>query len=101
MEQGHSHTERFAGDTSATSSIGGATTTWQAEFALRKSGGFALSVSQKEAVDSVEQMARHGLYLETSSSIVYPCLRKAVYEHRIPESASVLMILTSHGYKNG
>ena len=101
LEQGHSHTERFAGDTSATSSIGGATTTWQAEFALRKSGGFALSVSQKEAVDSVEQMARHGLYLETSSSIVYPCLRKAVYEHRIPESASVLMILTSHGYKNG
>ena len=101
LEQGHSHTERFAGDTSATSSIGGATTTWQAEFALRKSGGFALSVSQKEAVDSVEQMARHGLYLETSSSIVYPCLRKAVYEHRIPETASVLMILTSHGYKNG
>ena len=52
-------------------------------------------------MDSVEKMARHGLYLETSSSIVYPCLRKAVYEHRIPESASVLMILTSHGYKNG
>ena len=39
--------------------------------------------------------------METNLVIRYPCLRKAVYDHLIPETASVLMILTSHGYKNG
>ena len=35
LEKGKKHTDVFAGDTSETSSIGGATTTWQAEYALR------------------------------------------------------------------
>ena len=100
LEHGKKHTDCFAGSTSATSSIGGATTTWQAEFALRQSGGFAVSVSQEEAVASVGKMARHGLYLETSSAIVYPCLKKAIGENRILASASILLILTSNGYKN-
>ena len=100
LEQGRKHTDRFPGNTSNTSSIGGATTTWQAEYALRKSGGFAISVSQEEAVASVRMMARHGLYLETSSAIVHPCLQKAVREKRIPAEASVLLVLTSSGYKN-
>lgn len=97
---GHSHTEKFPGDTSKTSSIGGATTTYQAEYALRHSDGFALSVSQEEAVQSVAQMAAFGLYLEASSSIVYPCLKKAIEQDLIPREASVLFILTSNGYKN-
>ena len=100
LEQGHSHTEKFTGDTSATASIGGNTTTWQAEYALRKSGGFAVSVSREDALDSVGKMARHGLYLETSSSIVYPCLKKALRDGKLPPSATVLLILTSCGYKN-
>lgn len=98
--EGHSHTEKFAGDTSRTSSIGGATTTYQAEYALRNSEGFAISVSQEEAVRSVAEMAAYGLYLETSSSIVYPCLRKALTTGKINPKASVLFILTSNGYKN-
>jgi len=100
LEQGRSHMDKFSGDTSATSSIGGATTTWQAEYALRRSGGFAVSVSQEAALDSVGRMARHGLYLETSSAIVYPCLQKALAERRLPHDADVLLVLTSHGYKN-
>ena len=100
LEHGKKHTDRFAGNTSETASIGGATTTLQAEYALRRSGGFAVSVSQEEAVASVSKMARRGLYLETSSAIVYPCLQKAVGQKRIPAEARVLLILTSNGYKN-
>lgn len=97
---GHKHTEKFAGDTSKTSSIGGATTTWQAEYALRNSDGFAISVSQEEAVASIAEMAHYGLYLESSSSIVFPCLKKALAEGKINRDKTVLFILTSNGYKN-
>lgn len=100
LEQGCKHTDKFAGDTSLTSSIGGATATWQSVYALKKSNGFAVSVSQAEAVASVEKMARHGLYLETSSAIVHPCLHKALNEGRIDPRDTVLMVLTSYGYKN-
>ncbi len=101
LEQGRSHREKFPGSSDLTSSIGGATATFQSEYALRGSSGFAVSVSQEEAAASVAQMARHGLYLETSSSIVYPCLQKAVRNGKIPPEASVLLVLTSSGYKNG
>lgn len=101
LEQGRSHTEKFPGNSEKTSSIGGVTATYQSEYALRESGGFAVSVSQEEAAASVAQMAQHGLYLETSSSIVYPCLQKAVREGRIGLTASVMLVLTSNGYKNG
>ena len=101
LEHGRKHTDRFEGDTSATSSIGGATATWQSVYALRKSGGFAVSVPQKEAIESVGRMARYGLYLETSSSIVLPCLEKLLKKSVICYDSRVLFILTSNGYKNG
>ncbi len=100
LEKGYKHTQSFPGNTNATASIGGMTTTWQAEYALRKSSGFAISVSQDEAIKSVQKMAAHGLYLETSSAIVYPCLKKALSDRIIPAVSSVLLILTSNGYKN-
>lgn len=98
--EGRSHTEKFPGDTSKTSSIGGATTTYQAELALRNTDGLAVSVSQEEAVASVKEMGRFGLYLETSSALVYPCLKKLLADGNIPHTASVLLVLTSNGYKN-
>lgn len=101
LQHGFKHTDKFPGVTSATSSIGGATTTWQAEYALRNSGGCAVSVSQEDAVQSVAEMGRFGLYLETSSALVYPCLKKLLEKGTIPKEASVLMVLTSNGYKNG
>ncbi len=94
------HIDTFDGDTSATSSIGGKTATWQSEKALRETKGFAISVSQEEALESVGIMGRLGLYLETSSSIVYPCLKKAVEEGRLPQNSCVMLVLTSNGYKN-
>lgn len=100
LEQGRSHTEKFPGRSDKTASIGGVTATYQSEYALRESGGFAVSVPQEEAVAAVKKMARHGLYLESSSAIVHPCLQKALGEGRISPRSSVLLVLTSSGYKN-
>ena len=94
------HKDTFPGQSSRASSIGGATATWQSEVALRETKGFAVSVPDHEAVEDVAEMGRYGLYLETSSAIVYGCLKKAVREGFIRENDSVLLVLTSNGYKN-
>lgn len=92
--------DKFEGDTSSMSSIGGNTATWQSVTALRESGGFALSASDTDIRDAVRAMASHGLYLETSSAVVYPCAKKAQKQGLISSHASVLFVLTSNGYKN-
>ena len=92
--------DKFEGDTSSMSSIGGNTATWQSVTALRESGGFALSASDTDIRDAVHAMASHGLYLETSSAVVYPCAKKAQKQGLISSHASVLFVLTSNGYKN-
>ena len=100
LEGKATHKDSFQGSSSLTASIGGATATWQSVVALRKSGGFAISVPETEAVEDVAEMGRFGLYLETSSAIVYGCLQKAVREDRIGAKDTVLLVLTSNGYKN-
>lgn len=92
--------DKFEGDSSSMSSIGGNTATWQSVTALRGSGGFALSASDTDIRDAVRAMASHGLYLETSSAVVYPCAKKAQKQGLISSHASVLFVLTSNGYKN-
>lgn len=90
----------FLGTSALTSSIGGQTATYQSKIALEKSGGFAISVPADAVLPDVRTMASHGLYLETSSAIVYSCVRRAIETGRIPKDASVLVVATSHGYKN-
>ena len=94
------HKDTFPGSTSLTSSIGGGTATWQSVVALKSTGGFAVSVPDSEAVDDVPEMGRYGLYLETSSAIVYGCLKKALREEKVGREERVLLVLTSNGYKN-
>ncbi len=88
------------GATSLTSSIGGGTKTYQSYIALKESDGFAIDVPQDQVLNDVLKMASYGYYLEASSAIVYSSLKKAVEQKLIPENASVLLVLTSHGYKN-
>lgn len=45
-------------------------------------------------------MAGAGLYLETSSALAVSCLKKAREEQWIPAEANVIIIATSHGFKN-
>ncbi len=100
LEQGAKHQDKFAGDSSQMSSIGGNTTTYQAEYALRNSNGFAISVSGDKVEEAIKAMGRHGLYLESSSAIVYHCVQKALLAGKLTTKDSVMLMLTSSGYKN-
>lgn len=97
---GADHKTCFPGNSDLTPSIGGGTATYQSQLALEGSGGFAVSVSQNEVMDHVSAMAGYGLYLETSSAAVYGGLKKAMEAGKIPSGASVVLISTSHGFKN-
>ncbi len=100
LTKGHDYKEKFSGDSSYTSSIGGNTATYQSICALKGSNGFAVSAPDADIYQAVKSMGRHGLFLETSSAIVYPCLQNALMSGLIASNDSVLFILTSNGYKN-
>jgi len=97
---GEDHRNKFPGDTSLTPSIGGYTATYQSQYALENSNGFAISVEQHTVVDAVKEFAQNGIYIESSSAITLTCLKEAMRQEKIPKGASVLIIATSHGYKN-
>jgi len=97
---GEDYRKNFPGDYSLTGSIGGTTVTYQAYAAVKGSGGFAVAVPQGKVVEDIRQMARLGLYLEASSSVVCSALLEAAGK-RIPDKHSVfLLIATSGGFKN-
>lgn len=100
LEKGRDHKDKFPGDTSAFSSIGGATATWQSVVALRGSGGFAVSAEGADAAVCVREFGGFGLYLETSSAIVGECVRRALKQGKLSPEDSVMLVLTSNGYKN-
>ncbi len=95
-----SHVEKFPGDTSLMPSVGGDTATYQSQVALEGSGGFAISADQALAYDYVDELAHYGLYVETSSALALACLKKAIAEGKISKGSSVLLVLTSNGFKN-
>lgn len=100
LEKGKDHKEKFTGDSSKMDSIGGVTTTWQSVCALKGSNGFAVSFEGTEIEDAMRAVGRHGLFLESSSAVVYPCIQKALDKGQITKDQSVLVILTSSGYKS-
>lgn len=97
---GEDYRKEFPGDYSLTSSIGDTTVTYQSYAAVRDSGGFAIDVPQGNVIDDVRQMAHFGLYLETSSSIVFSALKKAAEKRILDKSCRILLIATSSGFKN-
>ena len=98
--EGEDYRKEFPGDYSLTGSIGDTTVTYQSYVAVRDSGGFAIDVPQDNVIDDVIQMAHLGMYLETSSSIVFSALKTAA-EKRIPDKdCRILLIATSSGFKN-
>lgn len=90
----------FAGEYEKTPSIGGTTVTVQSVTALRESGGFAVSVPQDLVEPAIRELGGCGLYLESSSALPIACLKKLREEQKIPEEARVLVVATSHGFKN-
>ncbi len=91
--------KHFTGNTQKTPSIGGDTVTIQSKLAIENSGGFAISASQ-DIEESILDFGRNGLYLEASSALLITCLRELVKENKIPKNSKVVMISTSHGFKN-
>lgn len=93
-------TKIYPGDSHLTPSIGGGTVTVQSKLALEATKGFAVSADMQQVDRSVRMMAVQGLYLENSSALVYACLEKAVRTGQIENGANVVLIATSHGFKN-
>ncbi|WP_429553851.1 pyridoxal-phosphate dependent enzyme [Paraburkholderia sp. MM5477-R1] len=80
-------------------SIGGDTVTYQSMQALRLCGGSAVSVDDNDVACDQAVLAREGLYLELSGVAALTGLRKLVAERKVAHDARVVLIATSHGYK--
>lgn len=98
--EGEDYRKEFPGDYSLTGSIGDTTVTYQSYVAVRDSGGFAIDVPQDNVIDDVIQMAHLGMYLETSSSIVFSALKTAAEKRILDKDCTILLIATSSGFKN-
>ncbi|PRX19631.1 threonine synthase [Paraburkholderia sp. BL18I3N2] len=88
----------YSGDT-AMGSIGGNTVTHQTLRALDESGSSAISVRDEDALEDQRALAREGLYLELSSVAPLSGLRQLVENGNIGASSRVVLVSTSHGYK--
>ena len=90
----------FPSEPHAMSSIGGSTATYQSLAALRGSEGCAVTVSTSQARAAQRDLARRGLYAELSSAASLAGLRVLQEQGSIDASERVVLILTSHGYKD-
>ncbi|MGY5795617.1 threonine synthase len=80
-------------------SISGNTVTQQTLRALVMSDGHAVAVQDTEVAADQAILGRQGLYLEPSSVATLTGLRQLIRENKIEPDARVVLIATSHGYK--
>ena len=92
--------KHYPGDLGVLPSIGGDTVTIQSMLAVRQSGGFGVGADQSRVAEAVDKMAHYGLYLEESSAISIACLEQLLNTGKISRDSSVVLIATSHGFKN-
>ncbi|ASS75146.1 pyridoxal-5'-phosphate-dependent protein subunit beta [Tumebacillus algifaecis] len=90
----------FPGDHSSTESIGGSTVTFQSLVALKESGGGAVDVCGKDALQAQNKLARRGLYLESSSAIVWAAVQQLKDSGQLGAQDRVVLVGTSNGYKD-
>jgi threonine synthase len=95
---GHGMVGKFPDKTNM-GSIGGHTVTQQSLCALEIANGSAVAVSDDDAAADQAALARMGLYLELSSVATLTGLRKLISEKTVGHNARVVLIATSHGYK--
>lgn len=79
-------------------SIGGATVTYQALEALRRSFGSAVAVSEADTLSDQKALARNGLYLELSAVAGITALR-ALVKRSEKSIRRAIFVATSHAYK--
>lgn len=97
--RGEDYRQTFEGGTHAMISIGGTSATYQSIVALRGSRGKAVEVSTAEAEAAQQELAQRGLYAELSSAATLAGLRLLVTGGHVDETDRVVLVLTSHGYK--
>ena len=81
-------------------SLGATASTYQAESAVRLSQGGACSATTEEALRARNELAANGLYLELSSAAALAGLYKLVENKSVRPGERVVMLCTSHGYKD-
>ncbi|WP_159587946.1 threonine synthase [Chelativorans xinjiangense] len=84
---------------SALVSLGGTTVAFQALAALKLTGGSAVAVDEQDVLQDQSALARAGLYLELSSASALTGLRTLARQGIISPAAHVVLVATSHGYK--
>ncbi|MEX3954267.1 pyridoxal-phosphate dependent enzyme [Paraburkholderia sp. EG287A] len=98
-QQGHGMVcSDYSGDT-VMESIGGNTVTRQTLLALESTGGLGVAVRDDEIIGDQLALAREGLYLERSSVAALTGLRRLIDHGQIRHDARVVLLATSHGYK--
>jgi threonine synthase len=80
-------------------SIGGTTSSYQAELAVKLSGGGACSVTTPQTLAARQELAARGLYLELSSAAGLAGLYGLVKRGTVRGGERVVLVCTSHGYK--
>ncbi|WP_353646853.1 pyridoxal-phosphate dependent enzyme [Mesorhizobium sp. WSM2239] len=94
---GEDYRANFPGSTAMTS-IGGATVTYQALNALKSCRGRAVVADDETARVDQKRLAQSGFYLELSSAAALTGLRRLVSQGVVRRDASVVLIGTSSGF---
>ncbi|WP_375779113.1 pyridoxal-phosphate dependent enzyme [Bradyrhizobium sp. ma5] len=95
---GHGMVRDFSGNTEMVS-IGGDSVTHQSLHALEMVGGSSVDVSDHDVAADQRIIAREGLYLEHSSVAALTGLRTLIGNMTILSGARIVLVATSHGYK--
>ena len=96
---GTDYRRSFTGMTHDMVSIGGTTATYQSLVALRGTEGTAVEVSNAAARKAQRKLAKTGFYAELSAAASLAGLWKAIDLQLIQPDDRVVLLLTSHGYK--
>ena len=96
---GADYRAKFEGQAPDMPSITGDTATHQAMIALQGSNGQAVEAGSREAAAAQSQLARRGFYVERSSASSLAGLQKLVAQGAVGPADRVVLLITSHGYK--
>lgn len=75
--------------------------TYQAVRAVQDSRGRAVAVTEGEAAEARQQLARAGLYAEGSSATVLAAALRLRDDGWLRAGDRVVLVVTSHGFKDG
>ncbi|WP_344927589.1 PLP-dependent lyase/thiolase [Saccharopolyspora gregorii] len=97
VRAGASVHDSFPGTATGAPSIGGGSTTVQAQRVLAESGGDP--VVADGAAAAAERLARHGILLEGASALVLPALHRLHGSGRIAPGETAVLVATAHPFK--